>query len=100
MLKELTKYYFSGITFIMQAKTQKKNHLTIKGQITVPKAMRDAMGWTTRTDLAFRQEKDGIKIIARKEKEDPGEALVRRSLGIAKGGMTTDEIMAMTRGED
>jgi antitoxin PrlF len=73
--------------------------MTSKGQITVPKAMRDAFGWKPGTKLAFVREKDGVKIVALMD-EDPGAALVRRSRGIAATGMSTDEIMQLTRGED
>ena len=72
--------------------------LTRKGQVTVPKALRDAFGWKPGTQLAFVREKDGVKVVLAGQ-EDPGEALVIRSKGIATNGLTTDEIMCMTRGD-
>lgn len=78
---------------------EKGSSLTTKGQITVPKAMRDAFGWKPGTRLTFVREKDGVKIVA-VEMDDPGAALVRRSKGIATTGVTTDAVMRMTRGED
>lgn len=87
--------------FIMQIKPRETqgSALTRKGQITVPKALRDAFGWKPGTRLAFVREKDGVKVVLAGQ-EDPGEALVRRSKGIATGGLTTEDIMHMTRGED
>jgi antitoxin PrlF len=73
--------------------------LTRKGQITLPKVMRDAFGWKPGTRLAFVHETDGVKIVPAGQ-DSPGEALVRRSKGIATSGLTTDEIMCLTRGED
>jgi AbrB family looped-hinge helix DNA binding protein len=78
---------------------KKSSALTRKGQITLPKTLRDAFGWKTGTRLAFVREPDGIKIVPAGE-EHPGEALVRRSLGIATVRVTTDEVMRLTRGED
>jgi AbrB family looped-hinge helix DNA binding protein len=78
----------------------KISRLTVKGQITLPKALRDTLGWTPHTRLTFVREKDGIKIVAAKTDEDIGEAFVRRFRGSQRGKFTTDEIMAMTRGED
>ena len=97
----MTEYYRHGITYCMRTKIRKASHLTVKGQVTLPKPFRDALGWTTRTKLAFIREGDGVKIVAANgEGDDPGEALVKRMWGIGTSGMTTDEIMAMTRGED
>jgi antitoxin PrlF len=83
----------------MQTKTRRKtgSALTTKGQVTLPKSMRDAFGWKPGTRIAFVREKDGIKLVVAGQ-DDPGEALVRRSRGIATVQLTTDQIMRMTRG--
>ncbi|NJM39309.1 MAG: AbrB/MazE/SpoVT family DNA-binding domain-containing protein [Anaerolineae bacterium] len=73
--------------------------LTRKGQITLPKAMRDAFGWKPGTRLAFVHEVDGVKIVS-VGRDSLGEALVRRSRGIATRSLTTDEIMRQTRDDD
>lgn len=78
----------------------KTGHLTIKGQITLPKALRDALGWKRDTPLTFIQEKDGIKIIAAPENPDIGKSFVARFTGVADMQLTTDEVMVLTRGED
>lgn len=66
-----------------------------RGQITLPKAVRDALGLTKGTTL--KVELDGGRIILRK---DVSEALrrVRGKFKLVGGLTTTDEAMRMIRG--
>jgi len=66
-----------------------------RGQITLPKAVRDALGLTKGTTL--KVELDGGRIILRK---DVSEALrkVRGKFKLVDGLSTTDEAMRATRG--
>lgn len=66
-----------------------------RGQITLPKAVRDALGLTKGTTL--KVELDGGRIILRK---DVSEALrrVRGSFKLVDGMQTTDEAMRAIRG--
>ena len=66
-----------------------------RGQITLPKAVRDALGLTKGTIL--KVELDGGRIILRK---DVSEALrkLRGSLRLAEGFSDTDEAMRAARG--
>lgn len=77
--------------------------ITSKGQVTIPAAIRVQAGLLPHTDVAFEIE-DGIVRIrpAKSPRGDSrGAQIVAHLLGRApKGGMTTDEIMALTRGED
>lgn len=84
----------------MQAKTQKAHRLTIKGQITVPKADRDALGWSPRTKVIFVRKDGGLLMLPETNKRDFGAEFVDRWEGKGNHRMTTNEIMAMTRGED
>ena len=65
-----------------------------RGQITLPKAVRDALGLTKGTTL--RVELDGPRIILRKNVDDA----IARSRGRIKlpPGVTTDDIMHELRG--
>lgn len=65
-----------------------------RGQITLPKAVRDALGLTKGTKL--KVELDGGRIVLRK---DVGDAL-RRLRGAVKlpPGVTTDDVMRQLRG--
>ena len=65
-----------------------------RGQITLPKAVRDALGLTKGTQL--KVELDGSRIILRKNVDDA----ISRARGRFKlpAGVTTDDIMRELRG--
>lgn len=70
-------------------------------RITIPRAIRDQAGLAAGAEVEITLEDGIVRIRAALAEADRGKALVahlrrhRRS-----GGMTTDEIMALTRGED
>lgn len=72
--------------------------VTEKGQVTIPKDLRDALGIGAGTDVEF--ERDGDTIVVRKTNVENGRGrqLVERLRGRGDVAMTTDEIMALTRG--
>ena len=72
--------------------------VTEKGQVTIPKDLRDALGIGGGTRVEF--ERQGESIILRKAEEGPtrGQQLAERLRGRGDVAMTTDEIMALTRG--
>jgi len=84
-------------------------HITTKGQVTIPKFFRDKYGLLPNTDVEF-VEKNGKLILekpkpGRKRKNGKlsrGAQMVRRMTG--KGtwpkGMSTDELIALMRGDD
>jgi AbrB family looped-hinge helix DNA binding protein len=63
--------------------------VTTKGQVTIPQHVREKLGITPATEIDFIEEK-GKNITTRK---------FRKLRGIATIKMTTDEIMALTRGD-
>lgn len=69
-----------------------------KGQITIPKDLRDALGIGGGTRVEF--ERQGDAIIVRKADQGPtrGQQLADRLRGRGDIAMTTDEILALTRG--
>jgi antitoxin PrlF len=72
--------------------------VTAKGQITIPKTVRDALGVQPGSKVDFQLRPDGTVEIL---KEGPRqESRFARFLGHAPTKMTTDEIMALTRGDD
>ncbi len=75
------------------------SRMTIKGQITIPKDLRDAFGWGPGDELVFVREADGVKLMAMKPGRKPGDALVARLRGTGNRQRTGDEILALTRGE-
>ena len=66
-----------------------------RGQITLPKAVRDALGLTKGTQL--KVELDGSTIILRKNVEDAVSRL-RGRFKLAEGFSSTDEAMRAIRG--
>jgi AbrB family looped-hinge helix DNA binding protein len=73
--------------------------LTSKGQVTIPQRIREEAGFGPGDDLDFVIE-DGKVIVVRQEgARTRGQRLVEHLRGRATLGMTTDEIMALTRGE-
>ena len=77
----------------------KTSTITVKGQVTVPKEVRDAFDWKPGDRLAFVRGKDGVRIL--KAKRRGRGAAVVESLKRANWNrhLTTRRLMAMTRGE-
>ena len=73
--------------------------VTEKGQITIPKELRDALGIGGGTEVDV--ERRGDTIVVRKAERGPtrGQLLADRLRGRGDVAMTTDEIMALTRGD-
>lgn len=76
--------------------------ITSKGQVTIPQAIREAAGLLPDTDVDFILDDDGVRIVraASSRRPDRGRRAIdrlRRQRG--RVSMSTDEIMALTRGE-
>lgn len=73
--------------------------VTSKGQVTIPKAVRDFLGIGPGSKVEFRRAGDGKVVVVPLGDARPESRFVRLR-GHAGAGMTTDEIMALTRGGD
>ena len=75
--------------------------ITSKGQVTIPAHMRERAGLLPNTEVDFELVGKGVRITRAKrpKRASRGEMLVRRLRGSATVKMTTDEIMALTRGK-
>ena len=72
--------------------------VTIKGQVTIPQEIREKLGITPAVEVDFIEEEDRIYLV--KRKGEPKKTYKFNKLrGIANVKMTTDEIMALTRGD-
>ena len=72
--------------------------ITSKGQVTIPKPMRDHLGLEPGSSVEFELGEDGrVFLVAR---QPPPKSKFARLRGSARSSMTTDEIMALTRGEN
>ena len=76
--------------------------LTIKGQVTIPKRLRDYLGLSPGDKVGFEYTADGaVRIVApRKSGQGKGRKTSRFSAlrGTRKTGMSTEEIMNLLRG--
>jgi len=74
--------------------------ITSKGQVTIPIEIRERLGLLPNSEVEFEVEGSSVRIRkARGRKSGSrGRSLVQRMSGKATSGMSTEEIMAMTRG--
>jgi len=72
--------------------------VTIKGQVTIPQPIREKMGISQATEIDFMEEK-GRFYLVKKKSSNAATGKFSRLRGIATVKMTTDEIMALTRGK-
>lgn len=77
--------------------------VTIKGQITIPIALRERFGFLPGTEVEFVQEGGALRVRACKGSREADSSFgqwLLKAAGSAKPGSTTDEMMALTRGDD
>ena len=73
--------------------------VTSNGRVTVPKRVRDYLGLEPGSEVAFRRAAAGNIIIERADGTRPPSRFAKL-IGSAGPGPSTDEIMAMLRGDD
>jgi antitoxin PrlF len=75
--------------------------VTSKGQVTIPKEMREAFGLLPGTEVEFIREEGEIRVRKAVGGRKRGEEVVAHLREAGKNyTMTTDEVMRLTRGED
>lgn len=72
--------------------------VTSKGQITIPKRVRDLLGIGPGSRIDFQRADDGRIVLVRVGRSTRPSRLARLR-GHAGKGLSTDEIMALTRGD-
>jgi AbrB family looped-hinge helix DNA binding protein len=73
--------------------------VTEKGQVTIPKELRDALGIGAGTEVEFERRKDAIVVRKAKAGSGRGDRIAEHLRGRGDVDMTTDEIMALTRAD-
>ena len=73
--------------------------VTTKGQITIPQELREKLGIVPGSEVEFREQGDRL-YLTKIEGAGRGEKLVARMRGRGSVRMTTDEILALTRGDN
>jgi AbrB family looped-hinge helix DNA binding protein len=72
--------------------------ITSKGQVTIPQAIRDEYGLLPDTEVEFVVVAGQVtNVAAPVRSDDRGSRAVARLRGSATTGMSTDEILALTR---
>ena len=72
--------------------------VTAKGQVTIPKAVRELLGIVPGSEVDFRRAADGSIVLTRADRQQPASRF-QKLRGHAGEGLDTDAIMALTRGE-
>ena len=75
--------------------------ITTKGQVTIPQEIRELAGFLPHTEVAFVMDGGDVRLIRADAVKGAsrGQDLVARMRGRAETPWTTDQIMALTRGE-
>jgi AbrB family looped-hinge helix DNA binding protein len=76
--------------------------ITSKGQVTIPKEIRDELGFLPGTEVELVRDASEVRVRKLPEGRTRGDEIVDRLLKASGGDipLSTDEIMRMTRGED
>jgi AbrB family looped-hinge helix DNA binding protein len=75
--------------------------LTSKGQVTIPQGIRDKLGLLPHCEVAFDVVGNSVRIRKVRGKNTRAQQILDRLRGSApKPGLTTNQLMAMTRGEE
>ncbi|MFH7319613.1 AbrB/MazE/SpoVT family DNA-binding domain-containing protein [Desulfurivibrio sp. D14AmB] len=73
--------------------------ITSKGQVTIPREVRERFGLLPHTEIEFLVEGNTVTIRKSKTSSKRGRGLVEQMRGRATVRMSTDEIMKLTRAE-
>jgi AbrB family looped-hinge helix DNA binding protein len=73
--------------------------ITSKGQITIPQQVRRALGLEPGDEVEIVMDGDIAKIVPSNGPRSRGQRIVEAMLGKGDVALSTDEIMALTRGE-
>ena len=74
--------------------------ITSKGQVTIPKQLRQAFGLLPHTEVSFEAAEDCVILRSRLSRRALIRRKLQRAVGAGTGQLTTDEIMRLTRGEE
>jgi len=72
--------------------------ITSKGQVTIPAAFRERLGFLPNTEVEFNAEGEMLLLRKAVGGYSRGRRIVSKMKGKATAGMSTEQIMAMTRG--
>lgn len=70
--------------------------VTKKGQVTIPKDIREFLGVVPKSEVEFKQDHGKVYIV-KTNKPTSSTNKFKKLRGVATANMSTDEIMALTR---
>jgi AbrB family looped-hinge helix DNA binding protein len=75
--------------------------MTTKGQVTIPLAIRERLGLQPWTEVEFELDGDSVRVRPKRDGKARGQRLLQsmRRAPRPRPGMTTDQLMALTRGD-
>ena len=73
--------------------------ITSKGQVTIPQEVREKAGLLPHTEVEFHVQGENVILRKASGRSARGERILKALRGAGTVRMTTDEIMALTRGE-
>jgi AbrB family looped-hinge helix DNA binding protein len=75
--------------------------ITTKGQVTIPVEIRERLGLLPNSEVEFVVEGNAVRIRKARgaRKQGRGRSIVEHLRGKATSGLTTEQIMALTRGD-
>jgi AbrB family looped-hinge helix DNA binding protein len=73
--------------------------ITSKGQVTIPQEIREKLGLWPHTEVEFIAEGNSVYLQKTESNESRGSKLVSKLRGKGRIGMSTDQILELTRGE-
>lgn len=74
--------------------------ITTKGQVTIPQAIREKLGLLPHTEVDFEVRGDVVVVTKATGNATRGRRIVDAIRGRGDVPMTTEEILALTRGDD
>ena len=72
--------------------------ITSKVQVTIPVVFREKLGFLPNTEVEFDIDGEMLRLRRAKSDYSRGRLIVSKMRGKATAGMSTEQIMAMTRG--
>lgn len=73
--------------------------VTSKGQVTIPQAIRERYGLLPDTEVEFVESEGRVTLVPRPSQDnDRGSRAIDRLRGSATSGMSTEEVLSLTRG--
>ncbi len=74
-------------------------HITSKGQVTIPLHIRESLGLLPHTEIEFLLENGRVYLEKSESPSKRSQSLIEQLRGKGSTKLSTDQIMAMTRGE-